>query len=713
MTEGGHTTTNSVLKRVRWLKLVLLLAFAAVVVRLVQIQIIESARYKEIARKQYEVKVPLLAARGNIYDRNGRTLVSNAVAVSYAADPKVVGPNAASIAQRFARVFGEANKEIYLARLQKKDSRFVWLERRVNPQTVSLIRPQEFDGLIQISEPQRIYHYEHVAAQLLGRTDVDNNGLSGIELQYDAYLRGRNGYMIMQRDGLGRTRPAADYPRVEPVNGSSVVLTLDLDCQAIAEEELRKGVERNKALAGTVIMLDPTTGEVLAMANVPGINPARYRGVDSAALRNRAVTDVFEPGSLFKIVTAAAVLEHRLISSDQKFYAENGIYTVRGRPQPISDVHKYGLLTLQEAIEFSSNIVMAKISDIIGAERLYTMARNFGFGMRTGIELPGEVAGVLKKPHQWSRTTLHSMAFGYEVSVTPLQLAAAYAALANGGVLMKPYVVKNIVNEHNEVLYASRPEVIRRVVSPATADSLRSFLRGVVERGTATNSNSTIVPIAGKTGTTRQLVAGKYSKQSYKASFVGMFPSDAPRIVCLVVLDSPHSLGYYGAYTSAPIVKEIAEKVATTSATLARAPTPASSGAAQLVSTPDVRMMPLDDAKTTLSSFDLGVETFGDGTIVIRQVPAPGTKLARGATVRLTTSDVLASRSGGSTVVPDLRGLSVRRALNRLALAGLEAYVIGSGLVVEQSLPAGQSVKVGTRVTLRCASKRSMILSSL
>lgn len=691
----------------------MLLAFAAVVVRLVQIQIIESGRYKDIARRQYEVKVPLLAARGNIYDRNGKTLVSNATAVSYAADPKMAGAHAAAIAERFAGVFGDANRELYLARLRRKDSRFVWLERRANPQTVSLIRPQQFNGLIQLAEPQRIYHYEHVAAQVLGLTDVDNNGLSGIELQYDAYLRGRDGYMILQRDGLGRTRPAADYPRVEPVNGNSIVLTLDLDCQAIAEEELRRGIERNKALAGTVVMLDPATGEILAMASFPGVNPARYRVADSAALRNRAVTDLFEPGSLFKIVTAAAALEYRLVSSDQKFYAENGVYRVKGRPQPISDVHKYGLLTLREAIEYSSNIVMAKISEVIGAERLYTTARNFGFGTRTGIELPGEAAGVLKKPNQWSRTTLNSMAFGYEVSVTPLQLAAAYAAIANGGVLMKPYIVKHIINERNEIIFASRPEMIRRVVSRATADSVRSFLRGVVERGTAMNSNTPVVPIAGKTGTTRQLVEGKYSTESYRASFVGIFPADEPRIVCLVVLDSPRSLGYYGAYTSAPIVKDIAEKVATTSATLARARTTDAPGTARLVAAPDVRMLPIADAEATLSSFDLEIERIGDGAIVAQQIPAPGTKLTRGATVRLTTADVRTNLARGSVIVPDLRGLSLRRALTRLTLSGLDAYVEGSGVVVEQSIPAGVPVQSETRLIVRCQSKRMSVMSSL
>lgn len=705
-------TLQQVLKRVRWLKLVLFAFFVAVVARLVQIQIIESQRYKEIARRQYEVKVPLLAARGNIYDRNGRIIVSNGLAVSYAADPKIAFAAAGAIADRLARVFGESNRELYLSRLRKKDSRFVWLERRASPTTQSLIRPQQFDGLICTTEPRRIYHYEHVAAQVLGLTDVDNNGLSGIELQYDAYLRGRNGYMILQRDGLGRKRPTADYPRIDPVNGNSLVLTLDLDCQALAEEELRKGVERNNAAGGTVVMVEPATGEVLAMASYPSVNPARFRDVDSSALRNRAVTDVFEPGSLFKVVTAAAALEHRLVSPTQKFSAENGVYRVRGRPYPITDVHKYDLLTLRDAIEFSSNIVMAKVSDIIGAERLYTTARNFGFGTRTGIELPGEVPGVLKKPYQWSRTTLNSMAYGYEVSVTPLQLVMAYAAIANGGVLMKPYIVKRIISERNEVLLESRPETIRRVMSRETADSLRSFLRGVVVRGTGTATNTGIIPIAGKTGTTRQLVGGTYSTELYRASFVGMFPADEPRIVCLVVLDSPRSLGYYGASTSAPIVRDIAEKLATTSSAMARTPSLAESNSRHLIATPDVRMLAVDDAEGVLTSLGFGVETRGSGSVVMQQTPAPGERVPRGVTVRLSVAEPRPSGSG-YTHVPDLRGLSLRRALNRISIAGLEPVVEGSGLVVEQTIAPGEQVKVGTRVGIRCETRRSSSVSSL
>jgi len=709
--QAKRTPLQRSLSRLFALKIVFLACFVYVGWHLVRIQLIESAKYKEIARRQYEAKVPLPATRGNMYDRNGKILVSSAVAVSYAADPKLVGEQADALAWRFADVFGGA-KEAYLAKLRRRDARFVWLERRAKQQTVNLIRPQEFDGLIVTNEPQRIYHYDQLAGQLLGFTDIDNNGLSGIELQYDRYLRGKDGYMIMQRDGLGRKRPSVDLPRVEPVNGNNIVLTIDLDCQSIAEEELRNGILRNNAESGLVVMLDPKTGEVLAMASYPGINPNRIPAGDLAAARNRAITDVFEPGSLFKLVVVSAALEHRLVSPSQKFDAERGFYTVRGREQPITDVHKYGLLTLREAMELSSNIVMAKVADIVGAERFYTMARNFGFGTPTGIELPGEVSGSLKKPMQWSGATLNTMAYGYEVSVTPLQLAAAYAAIANGGVLMKPYIVRQILDEHNNVVFEATPQTVRRVVARSIADSVRAFLRGVVERGTGTNANTPVIPIAGKTGTSRKYVDGAYSMQQYRASFVGMFPADDPRMVCLVVLENPKAYGYYSAYTSAPIVKNIAEKVATTSKALtfaAIAPTESP----ELIATPDVRTLSHETAASMLSALDLEAETSGEGEIVIQQKPLPGEKIRRGSKVLLTRAGMPRTVAGGYTVVPDVRGMSLRRALNRLLLARLDAYVEGSGIVVAQSIEEGAQVKAGTRIVIRLESKRRSTIASL
>jgi cell division protein FtsI/penicillin-binding protein 2 len=689
--------------RVLTLKVLLLILFAVVAVRLIEIQVVRSPMYREIARRQYEATVVLPATRGNICDRNGKVLASNTMFVSFGADPRIVGLRAVEVAERFARVFGK-NKQLYLAKLAKPDKRFVWLERRVRPEYSVKLNAGEFEGVIQLNEPQRLYHYDHVGGQLIGFTDIDNRGLSGIELKFDEQLRGTNGYVVMQRDGLGRRRPSVDYPRVEPINGSSVTLTIDLEYQLIAEEELRIGVERNKSESGLVVMMDPTTGELLALANYPSIYREDMSVADQVILKNRAITDMFEPGSIFKVVTAAAALERDCVRPDDQFYAEHGEYKVTtggGGTRIISDIHAYDMLTFRQAVEVSSNIVMAKISDVIGAEALYTTARDFGFGIASGLGLPGEVSGELKKPNQWSGTTLNTMAYGYEVGVTPMQIAAAYSAVANHGVLMKPYVWKHVNDEHGTVTASSYPQVIRRVVSERTARTLRSFLEGVVTRGTGATAKIEGVRVYGKTGTSRKYVGGKYQTGSYTASFVGFFPGDGPQVVCLVMLDNPREGGYTGAVASAPIFQRIAQKVLATSDRFRQKQEIRIAGRRPLA-VPDVMNLRTEVAAAMLTSQGFEVETTGKGNAVVRQEPPPGTKLPRGGHVRLATSHGGAAVVKGLTVVPDVRRLTIRRAINRLTMQNLDVVVTGSGIVQSQNPRAGESVRVGTRVTLRC-----------
>ena len=699
------------LGRILFLKIGLLLFFGIIALRLVQIQVVEAPAYQAIARKQYESRATIPATRGNIYDRNGRILVSNTTFVSFGADPKVVKENAAAVAERFARVFKKSKAE-YLEKLAA-DKRFVWLERRVNPDYAKRVNAGDLEGVIQLNEPLRMYHYDHVAGQLIGFTDIDNNGLSGIELQCDKLLRGTDGYVVLQRDGLGRRRPSVDYPRVEPANGFNILLTIDLEYQAIAEEQLRKGIERNKAESGLVVMLDPATGEVLAMANYPRIDPNEVARTNQAALKNRSVTDMFEPGSVFKVVTVSAALENHLIQPGQKFFAENGTYVVAlpgGKTRKITDTHPYGMLTFQEGMEHSSNIVMAKASDLIGAERLYTTARNFGFGTTTGLDLPGEVRGELKKPNQWSGTTLNTMAYGYEVGVTPLQLAAAYAAVANNGVLMKPYVVKEVRNEHGEILSEGRREVVRKVISKATAEELKQFLVGVVERGTGMPAKLENVTIAGKTGTSRKFVDGRYEMGSYTASFVGFLPAEDPKVVCLVMLDNPRAEGYTGGAASAPIFKGIAEKIVVTSERFTRGPSTVIAES-KSVAVPDVANLKTDVAAAMLDAQGFDVETYGKGKTVLEQSPAPGVKVPRGSQIKLATDDGLPPPPQGYTRVPGLKGMTIRRAINRLTMLHLDAGVSGSGTVLSQSPAAGQTVPVGTRVMLRCEARNLSMVS--
>lgn len=702
---------NASLGRILTLKIGLLLFFAVVVLRLVQIQVIESSRYQEIARKQYEAKVPLPAARGNIFDRNGKILVSNTTFVSFAADPKVVRGDVALVADRFSRVFGKS-REVYRSKLTTPQRRFVWLERLVNPTTSSRIRATDFEGVVQMNEPKRLYHYDHVAGQILGFTGIDNNGLSGIELQCDELLKGSNGYVVMQRDGLGRRRPSVDYPRVEPSNGKNVVLTIDLELQAIAEEELRKGIERNKSNAGLVIMMDPHTGELLAMALYPNLNPNKYSVADTAAMKNRIVTDMFEPGSVFKLVTASAAIENNMVKLEERFFAENGDYLVTlpgGKPRHITDTHPAGWLTFREAVEHSSNIVFAKLSDKIGAERLFTTARDFGFGTATGTDLPGEVRGDLKKPNEWSSTTLNALAYGYEVGATPIQIASAYAALANKGVLMKPFIIKQVLDEHQNIIAETQPQVIRRVISEKTADVITNLFEGAVERGTGEVAKVEGLRIAGKTGTSRKVINGKYNIGSYTASFAGFFPVEDPKVVCLVMLDNPREGGYTGGLASAPIFKGIAKKIAATSERFDKRPQLLVGK--QPVVIPDVANLTVDVATGILEAHGFDVKISGNGKNVLAQTPAAGTKAMSEISVRLATDQASAKVPEGFAIVPDLRGLTMRRAINRLTMQQLDAEIVGSGIVSTQNPPPGRMVKVGTRIALRCTPRSTTIVS--
>ncbi len=360
------------------LKLFLALFFLAVAARLVTIQIIESPKYRKIAQKQYEAKFVLPATRGKVYDREGNALVTNTMYQSFSADPRFIGDDAPKVADEFSRVFGKP-ASAYLDKLRSQRG-FVWLERGVKPEAAKRIKL--YDGIVEMNEPKRVYQYDYLAGTVLGYTDLDNSGISGLELSLNKELKGRNGSVVLQRDGLGRTRPSADFPRVDPVDGDDVTLTLSLRYQAIAEEELRRGVAANKAEGGLVVMMNPKTGEILAIAVCPGINPNDISEHDIDKSRDRAVTDMFEPGSVFKVVTASAAYEGKFVSPESKFNAEHGALQVTINDRPvrwIRDTHPYDVLTFQEAMMYSSNIVMAKVGKMIGPERFYRQARDFGF----------------------------------------------------------------------------------------------------------------------------------------------------------------------------------------------------------------------------------------------------------------------------------------------------------------------------------------------
>ncbi len=705
-----HTSVKFIRSRTRrvgFLKAVLIFGLLVVVTRLVQIQVVKSSDFKEYARKQYEAKIPLPANRGNIYDINGNILASNTMFIDLAVDDSVISrEDKLKLANLLSKVFKKPAKD-YL-KIINSGKRFTYLERGVTPEYRKYFESEKIHGFIIISHPKRLYHYGTVGGQLLGSTNIDNLGLSGIELFADQYLKGIEGYMILQRDGYGRARASIDYPRVEPKNGKNLFLTIDLAYQSIAEEELKRGIEKAKADAGILIMLKPATGEVLTIAQYPSFNPNDFSVEDIGYQKIRAVTDMFEPGSIFKLVTASAALEHHLVKPEQKFNAENGKYNVQisgSKYRLIEDTKPHDVLTFQEAVEQSSNIVMAKVSNLVGVDRFYTKARDFGFGAQTMIDLPGEIKGKLKKPNEWSGTTLNTMSFGYEVGTTPIQIVAAYGAVANKGILIKPFVIKKIVNEYGEIIKESKPLQIRRAISEETAKKLSGFLEGVVLRGTGKATLVDGIDIAGKTGTSRQMVDGRYTREKYLASFVGYFPIEKPQIVCLVMVENPRVAGYTGGTAAAPIFREIVNRIKMTKSIFSNVSQniiAVNHTADKRVIVPDVTNLQLSIALKLLESKNLTTDPIGAGKIVLAQEPLPGDSVPAGTKVKL-IFEKKSEISDRHNLVPSLIGLPLRRAISRLTIEGFEYVIYGSGTVISQSPDAGQFASHKTVVSIICS----------
>ncbi len=717
-------STVSYAGRINFLRVVFALIFVAIAAKLVVIQGVRGFYYHKIAQGQYESRVILKANRGLIYDRNGSLIVSNSYGYSYAADPQLLGAaDKSRIAQKFAAVFG-LPAGYFMDKLNTK-GRFVWLARDISPSQTSDLQDFKMYGLIRLQDQQRIYPYGPSAGQILGFTNVDGKGASGVELEFDSLLAGTNGYEIMQLDGLGRKMPSVDYPKVNPVPGCNVQLTLDMNIEQIVEQELAAGVQRADAAAGTAVFMDPNTGQILAMANYPSFDPAEYDKYSYADSRDRAITDVFEPGSTFKIVTTSAAIEEGVETPDDLIFAENGRYTVYGRV--IQDFERAGWITFRRAVELSSNIAFSKVGRKIGSDKFYRYARDFGFGAPTGIGLPGEVPGELKKPYEWSKVSLPFMSFGYEVLVTTLQMAQAYCAIANGGTLMRPYIIDKITNPDGDMVFSNTPMKIRRVVTPDVAHTLTGLFVDVVEHGTGEEAGMSDLLIAGKTGTAQKLVDGKYSKKFYHASFAGFFPVPNPQIVGYIMVDSPMK-GYTGGLVAAPIFKKIAERIygimqrRTTDLTngdIRMVSNPGSSrksssketsyvaaselrvDSGNVVRVPDVSFLDYASASAVLGNFGLQASPSDNGSfIVLSEKPAAGTPVAKGSTVRLKVAD-----ASHVTRMPDFRGASVRNATSFLLSAGIPFHVVGSGKIVGQSPKAGQPVGRNVTVIINCENK--------
>lgn len=674
-------TTGQQYEPIRWkaglLTLLFSIAFVSIIGRLFWVQVVQGSHYRDLAKKQYESKVPLRAERGKLVDREMRDIATMMQTTSFAADPQMI-EHRDMCAQLLSAAAGEP-ASVYLERLRRTDTRFVWLARGVNTVMFPVLDTLQDRGLIRVKEPKRLFTHGPLASQLVGTTDVDNNGLTGLELQYDAMLRGTSGFVVMQRDGRGRLRPGVDPEREAPRDGMGLQLTIDLEMQRVAEQELAYGVRLVGATSGTVIAIEPSSGEILAMASYPTFDPSRLDRATDDAIRIRSITDQYEPGSTMKAITAAALIDQRVIGPNDVVDGGSGVLMLPGNVQ-ITDDHPVGRTTFREAMEQSSNVVFATLSRQLDDRVYYKYVRDFGFGISTGIDLPGEVRGRLKKPSEFDATSKLYMAFGYELSATALQVVSAYAAIANGGVLMQPRVVKSILNDDGSVQTRFEPQRIRRVIAQQTAATLSDILVGVVERGTGKEARIPGVRIAGKTGTAQQLTDGAYNRQNYTASFVGFYPAEKPRVAMIVMLDRP-TVNIYGGGTAAPIFRRIVQKTMTMlqldAGTMNKI---AASAQSDTVIVPDVRGLTQETADSVLRRLGLRTEMAAGTGVITRQDPQTGSRRERGGTI------TVYGQPGQSAGVqrPDVVGFPLRRAVTVLHAAGFEVRIQGSGRVTQQ-----------------------------
>ncbi|MBZ0166370.1 MAG: penicillin-binding protein 2, partial [Candidatus Omnitrophica bacterium] len=496
--------------------LFLIACFGIFIVKLILIQVFKSAHLAQLAQKQHNQLIELEPVRGNIYDRNLRPLAMSVVVHSLYANPRIMSPQdkarALEILPNLLAVDAEK-----LQGLLSRDKFFVWIKRKLPVDLAEEVRSQQIRGLSFIDESKRFYPNGSLAAHVIGFADIDNNGLEGIELVYDRYLKGKAGKAIFLRDAKQRNLMLSTN-FISPQDGMHIVLTIDETIQYIAERALDEAFKKHKAKSATIIVTNPRTGEILALANRPTYDLERVGQSNIEDRTNRAVSYVYEPGSVFKIVTAAAALEEQKFVETDEIFCENGKYRVGNHT--LRDHKPHGTLTFQEVFEKSSNIGVCKIAQTLGPDVIYNYGRRFRFGMLTQIELRGEVDGWLKDPSQWSKTTISAIPMGHEVTVTPLQMLGALSVIANDGYYMRLHIVKHVKDKHDQFIKSARPEIVDRVVSESTAHRVRDIMVGVVERGTAKRAQIDGVPVAGKTGTAQKVIDGQYSHSQFYASFV-------------------------------------------------------------------------------------------------------------------------------------------------------------------------------------------------
>jgi cell division protein FtsI (penicillin-binding protein 3) len=530
-------------------------AFFSLILRLASLQIAKGDILAADAENLHSTTIKIRAERGLIFDRNGNPLTLNVpcYSVFWRKTSNVIEK------EKLKEVFTVAGQD--WSGIEEKIDRganFIYLNRSADEEFLSIIKKKLTTGIEWKESKKRIYPCGELASHVLGFMGTDK-GLEGIERDYEDYLQGKQGLKLAERDARGNILHTIGEGSSSLESGYDVYLTIDKIIQYIVEREVEKIQEKFEPKSIVAIVLEPNTGKVLAMANSPSYDPNRFREFSASCFRNRAITDLYEPGSIFKIITASAALEEEVISPKDEIFCEYGNYRIAGHT--IHDVHPYGWLTFKEALSYSSNIGFTKIGQKMGEETLYKYIRAFGFGEKTGIDLNGEANGLIRDVNEWSNLSIGAIPYGQEIGVTPIQMASAVAAVANGGVLMKPFIVDQIVNEKGEIIKKNYPTIKRRIISEECSKLLTSLLVEVVENGTGKTARIKGYSIAGKTGTSQKYIPGEgYSHTKFVSSFAGYAPAYNPQVVLLLMIDEPNG-AYYGSQVAAPSFKNMMGKI--------------------------------------------------------------------------------------------------------------------------------------------------------
>lgn len=543
-------------ERITFLFILFIIFYFLLIYRLYNIQVIQSNKFEEIAQQEHLTSFSIEGERGNIYDRNLKKLVVNVNIQSlFAIPPKIENPREAAL--KISLILNLETKEV-LDKLNQKRP-FVWIKRKLNETEVEEIKKLNLEGLDFVKESKRFYPKKYLASNLMGFVGIDNQGLEGLELFFDQELKGLPGLVVLERDALGGKIPLSIKELNTHRDGNSIVLTIDEFIQYITEEALDKAFQKYKAKAGVAIVVEPKTGEVLAIAVRPSYDPNYFNKYTLDLWRNLAITNTYEPGSTFKIVTIATALEEGVVKLDDQFYCK-GWTNYNGHI--FHDIHQHGSQNLTDIVKNSCNVGVIQVGTRLEQKVFEKSIRRFGFGTLTEINLPGEANGLIRSSKDWSKISLASISIGQEISITPIQLIMAISAIANRGTLMKPLIVKEILDSNQNSVKVFKPKAVRQVVSVETALTMTKILEQVVIDGTGMEAKLDEYQVAGKTGTGQifDFATGKYSNSAYTSLFVGYVPAENPKISILILLDQPKG-SYYGGTVAAPVFKEIASKV--------------------------------------------------------------------------------------------------------------------------------------------------------